>query len=86
MFVKKTKYLPINVCRKWNNNYFMVLQINWQDIWKENADTQIRLIDNFARILENFKHKISIIKHRWINVSMIKLKNILITHLKIKNY
>nr|WP_307927276.1 hypothetical protein [Mycoplasmopsis bovis] len=40
----------------------MVLQINGQDIWKENADTQIRLIDNFARILDSFKHKISIIK------------------------
>nr|WP_282460569.1 DUF87 domain-containing protein [Mycoplasmopsis bovis] len=45
-----------------HNNYFMVLQINGQDIWKENADTQIRLIDNFARILDSFKHKISIIK------------------------
>ncbi|QQH49092.1 hypothetical protein HYD74_00910 [Mycoplasmopsis bovis] len=57
-----------------------------QDIWKENADTQIRLIDNFARILDSFKHKISIIKQDE-QIKYDKNKRIyLITHLKISNY
>ncbi|QQH25503.1 hypothetical protein HYE15_00885 [Mycoplasmopsis bovis] len=33
--------------------------------WKENADTQIRLIDNFARILTALNIKFQLLNYVW---------------------
>ncbi len=63
----------------------MVLQINGQDIWKVNADKQIRFNWQFWRILEALKIKFQLLILDE-QIKYDKNKNILITHLKMKNY
>ncbi|MBZ4226986.1 Mbov_0397 family ICE element conjugal transfer ATPase [Mycoplasma tauri] len=60
--VVKNKSMQGFIRSKRSNNYFSVLQINGQNIWAENEDTQMVLVENFARLLDSFKYKFSFVK------------------------
>ena len=45
-----------------HSNYFSVFRLGGKNIWAENENTKVVLIENFARILDSFKYKFSIVK------------------------